>query len=349
MNGRDMAANAVIAKARAMYGKLLHVSQYAELARKQNLQEIATYLKESTSYGAELEDVRGSIIYRQQLETILRRHTLHQYARIAPYAADIKNGVPAYILMDAEIEMILRCLKGIVTVRQENFIADLPTFIQPYVGFRILSLANAHTVPQLIEILERTPYGLLLEKCAAKKEGLLYSNFAQAVYAWYFDTLMKRAHAYSKGKARKDLEDLIAARAESMNLCTVYRLKKFYQMPSEKIRGWLYPYRWRLSQKETNLLVESENAGIFLERLLHTSYGPWIDTQDLFLEGQLGRARQVQEEKMIHFSTDPHVIYTAFMLLCHTEMENIIRVIEGVHYGMKPEKIESLLSLGKKG
>ena len=72
-------------------------------------------------------------------------------------------------------------------------------------------------------------------------------------------------------------------------------------------------------------------------------------TQELFLEGQLNQARRVQEEKMIHFSTDPHVIYTAFMLLCHKEMENIIRVIEGVHYGMKPEKIESLLSLGKKG
>lgn len=344
-----MAANAVIAKGRAMYGQLLSFSQYAELARKQNLQEIATYLKESVSYGPELEDVRGSIIYRRQLETILRRHALHQYARIAPYGAGIKDGVPAYILMNAEIEMILRCLKGIVTVQQENYIADLPAFIQPYVGFRILSLANAHTVPQLIEILERTPYGPLLEKCAAKKEGPLYSTFVQTVYVWYFDTLMKRAHTYSKGKARKDLENLIAARAETMNLCSVYRLKKFYRMPSEKIRGWLYPYRWRLSQKETSLLAEAENADIFLQRLRQTSYGPWIDTQDLFLEGQLSRARQVQEEKMIHFSTDPHVIYTAYMLLCHKEVENIIRVIEGVHYGMKPEKIESLLSLGKKG
>ncbi len=348
MMGRDKAANAVIAKVRAMYGDLLTFSQYAELARKQNLQEIAAYLKESTPYGPELEDVRGSIIYRQQLETILRRHTLRQYARIAPYAAGIKNGVPAYILLDAEIEMILRCLKGIVTIQQENFIADLPAFIQPYVGFHVLSLANAHTVSQLIEILERTPYGPLLEKCAAQKEGPLYSRFVQMVYEWYFDTLMKRANA-SKGKARKDLESLISARAEIMNLSSVYRLKKFYQMPSEKIRGWLYPYHWRLSQKETDQLVQAENADIFLQRLLQTSYGPWIDTQELFLEGQLNQARRVQEEKMIHFSTDPHVIYTAFMLLCYKEMENIIRVIEGVHYGMKPEKIESLLSLGKKG
>ena len=113
-----------------------------------------------------------------------------QFARIAPYAAGIKNGVPAYILLDAEIEMILRCLKGIVTIQQENFIADLPAFIQPYVGFHVLSLANAHTVSQLIEILERTPYGPLLEKCAAQKEGPLYSRFVQMVYEWYFDTLM---------------------------------------------------------------------------------------------------------------------------------------------------------------
>lgn len=344
MSARNASANAVTAKTRSMYGKMLTASQYAELARKQNLQEIASYLKEHTHYGPALEDVRGSVIYRRQLETLLRRHVLFQYTRIIPFTGS-RSGVYSYILLDTEIDLILSCLGGLLSGRPEGFVAALPTFIQPHVGFDILALANANTLEQLAAVLQRTPYGKLIQECAGQGETPLYSACEHALRRWYFDTLLRRARDSSTGKALDELESLICGRAEIMNLCMIYRLKRFYHLPLEQIRRNLYPHRWRLSARELERLAAAENEEAFMRILRQTAYEPYIDLDDTFLEQQLDRARRRQERRLLRFSTDPQVIFTAFMLLSGKETENVVRVIEGVHYGMKPEKIESMLYL----
>ena len=66
-------ANAVISKARAMYGQMLSPAQYDDLLRKQNVQEISAYLREKTPYRAALEGVQDSTIHRRQLENLLHR------------------------------------------------------------------------------------------------------------------------------------------------------------------------------------------------------------------------------------------------------------------------------------
>lgn len=344
MSAANASANAVTAKARSMYGKMLTANQYAELSRKQTLQEIASFLKEHTHFGPDLEDVRGSIIYRRQLETLLRRHVFHQYMRLAPYAGS-RTGVYGYIVLETEIDLILSCLSQVLFGKGETFVAELSTFFQPYVGFDILALANVRTVEQLISVLDRTPYAPLLQRCIQRGEDPLYSACEHALRAWYFDALLGRARESSAGRAQKDLETLICGRAEVMNLCTIYRLKKFYRMPPDKIRRRLYPHRWRLSPRETERLLTADGEEAFLRLLRETAYGRYVDPDDSFLEEQLDRARRRQERRLLRFSTDPQVIYTAFMLLSDKETENVIRVIEGVHYGMKPEKIESLLYL----
>ena len=50
--------NAVAAKARAAFGRMLTSSQYDELLRKQSVQEISAYLREHTAYAQALEGVR---------------------------------------------------------------------------------------------------------------------------------------------------------------------------------------------------------------------------------------------------------------------------------------------------
>lgn len=344
MSASSASSNAVTAKARSMYGKMLTAQQYAELARKQNLQEIASYLKEHTHFGPELEDVRGSIIYRRQLETLLRRHVLHQYARLAPYAG-AGGGVYGYIVLDTEIDLILSCLSEVLSDKGESFAADLSTFPQPFVSFDILALAGVRTVEELVFALRKTPYGAILQKCASRGGEPLYGACEYALRSWYFDTLLDRAEKSAGGQARRDLEALICGRAEVMNLCTIYRLKKFYRLPPDKIRQRLYPHWWRLSPKDMERLLTAQGEEAFMRLLVQTAYGRFVDPEDTFLEEQLDKARRRQERRLLRFSTDPQVIYTAFMLLSGKETENVIRVIEGVHYGMKPEKIESLLYL----
>lgn len=116
-------ANAVISKARAMYGQMLSPAQYDDLLRKQNVQEISAYLREKTPYRAALEGVQDSTIHRRQLENLLHRDLFYQYVRLAKYVRE-KDSIYQYIVMDLEIELILSSLRNIISDEQEDFVAS---------------------------------------------------------------------------------------------------------------------------------------------------------------------------------------------------------------------------------
>ena len=152
-------ANAVISKARAMYGQMLSPAQYDDLLRKQNVQEISAYLREKTPYRAALEGVQDSTIHRRQLENLLHRDLFYQYVRLAKYVRE-KDSIYQYIVMDLEIELILSSLRNIISDEQEDFVASLPTFMQPYASFNILGLAGARSLDEVIEAVAGTAYAV---------------------------------------------------------------------------------------------------------------------------------------------------------------------------------------------
>lgn len=341
-------ANAVITKARSMYGHMLTREQYAELARKQNLQEISAYLREKTHFAKAMEDVRDSIIYRRQLETLLRQNELYQYTRLVHYVGE-KNGVYSQLIMNREIELILNCLREFLVIKSENYLSELPTFIQPYIGFDVLSLAQVKSMPQLIKLLERTPYADVLRRCWERLEKVgsesmvPYAVYEFALRKLYFTTMLQRARAASTGKARRELEELLITQAELMNIAAVYRLKTYFHLEPVRIREQLFPFYGKISEKNFERLVEAKDSADFLQLLQKTPFGRDFDPANKSIEEQAEHIRYKLDVRMLRFSTDPQVVYTAYMLLCDMETENVIRIIEGVHYGLAPEKIEGLL------
>ena len=101
--------NAVAAKARAAFGRMLTSSQYDELLRKH------------TAYAQALEGVQDSAIHRGRLETLLRRDLFYQYARLTHYVPGAGAGaIYGYIVPDMEIELILSALRVIISGSGDN-------------------------------------------------------------------------------------------------------------------------------------------------------------------------------------------------------------------------------------
>ena len=65
-------ANALLAKARAMYGDILTSEDYAELANCRSTQEFLNYLKNRTAYEMVLKDLPNVQMSRARLEAMLR-------------------------------------------------------------------------------------------------------------------------------------------------------------------------------------------------------------------------------------------------------------------------------------
>ena len=68
-----MASNAILAKARAMYGKSLSETDYKQLMDCRNVPEVAAYLKTRTCYKTVLTGLNESEVHRGQLEPMLRQ------------------------------------------------------------------------------------------------------------------------------------------------------------------------------------------------------------------------------------------------------------------------------------
>ncbi|MFR9189310.1 MAG: V-type ATPase subunit [Anaerotruncus massiliensis (ex Togo et al. 2019)] len=269
-------ANAVISKARAMYGQMLSPAQYDDLLRKQNVQEISAYLREKTPYRAALEGVQDSTIHRRQLENLLHRDLFYQYVRLAKYVRE-KDSIYQYIVMDLEIELILSSLRNIISDEQEDFVASLPTFMQPYASFNILGLAGARSLDEVIEAVAGTAYEPVLRRCQKQypPDGntLRYTRYELALRTCYFSTLLERAKRETRGRASAELRELITMRAELMNLNTIYRMKTYFQADADRIRVTMLPFYSRLRPRQLEEMVSARDTQAFLKLLSATPTG----------------------------------------------------------------------------
>ena len=69
----NASGNAVLAKARALYGRRLRAEDYRRLMGCRTMSELAAALKEQPLYSAALADVNPQYARRAQLESLLHR------------------------------------------------------------------------------------------------------------------------------------------------------------------------------------------------------------------------------------------------------------------------------------
>lgn len=339
--------NAVAAKARAAFGRMLTSSQYDELLRKQSVQEISAYLREHTAYAQALEGVQDSAIHRGRLETLLRRDLFYQYARLTHYVPGADAGaIYGYIVPDMEIELILSALRVIIS-GSGDLLAALPSFMQSYARFDLVALAQAKTLDGLIEAVRATPYEAILRACREQYPpqggSLRFTRYEVALRTYYFESMLLRA-ARAPKHAAKQLSGLIRMRAELMNLNTIFRMKTYFNADAGRIRATLLPYHWRIRPRQMQAMIEAKDTQAFMKLLSQTALGRQINPQAAFIELETERVRYHETLRTLRFATEPQVVYLAFMLLRAMETEDIIRIIEGVRYRLPPERIGAMLA-----
>lgn len=342
-------ANAVLSKVRGMYGRMLGPAQYEELLRKQSLQEISAYLREKTSYAHALAGVQDSSVHRGLLEDLLERDQFYQYERLIHYI-DPQKGIWRIITLNLEVELLLSCLRAIISGRPgTGLLADLPTALQPWVRFKMVDLARAQTVEQLAQVLKGTPYGPIFEELLRKYPPLpnrkvRYTSIEMGLRSVYFSTLLEWVDQWVRGEAAAQLRELIGLRAELLNLSALWRVKTYFPQVET---GWvqqMLPFRCKLTPREWQAMVKAKDRAA-LEALIRQS---WYGRRMPLEEGEpievlAGRLRCQVCRRMLRFSTDPQVVYTAYMMLRTMETEDIVRIIEGIRYKMPLDRIDKLL------
>ena len=103
----SQSANAILAKARAMYGKCLKEADYQGLLNCKSVTEIAAYLKQRTAYSSAISGMNENEIHRGQLETKLRQELYFDLFALSRYAHEDTLAFSDFVISKMEITRYL--------------------------------------------------------------------------------------------------------------------------------------------------------------------------------------------------------------------------------------------------
>lgn len=338
-------SQAMGAKAKAMYGEGLKESDYHELLRRNNVQEIASYLKNETSFRDVLSGINEATIHRGFLEILIRQKYYLDFLRLIKYGDVAKSKFYRYGIMTIEINQILFTIRNLNEPDRTNQIAQLPMFANSMTSFDMQVLVKITSFDELLEFFKRTPYYDILRPYRPKSaDDLDYASCEIALRKYYFRYINQLIAQEFTGQEREMLNDLFDTRIELENLSAIYRLKKYYKSTSAQIKKMINPTFLHIPKKMLFQWIESKSPDELLEAYKHSYYRIQFEQRDyVYIEHAMDRVQFETNKRILRFAQNPDITLVAYLTLLEIEIQNVIDIIEGVRYRVDRERIAKLL------
>ncbi|NLX93688.1 MAG: V-type ATPase subunit [Clostridiales bacterium] len=341
----SLSLNAVLAKAHAMYGRMLTPQNYMDLLACNNVGDVAAYLKTRTSYSDIFEGVATVTIPRGRLESLLKKRLFTQYASLCRYELSLGQDFYKYFIMNNDITQILNCLRLLGSGRSEESLFAVPAFFNERTPLDLYKLAGASSFSAMMAVLAGTEYAPLLapfEKQPLSSRSIL--DMEAVLFRHFYTELWRLSNKSFKGKHLEGVLDVLRLRADMRTVVSLYRLKKMLSADELLLRSFTMPAISGFTEKQLSMLIAAPSAGDMLKSLEHTVYGQQLKALDYeYVEVATHKILFNQSKKLFRFSTNATVVMFCYIFLAENEIENITHIVEGIRYDVPPEKIQALL------
>ena len=338
------ASNAVLSKARALYGKRIKEKNYIDLMGCSSVSEIASYLKYKTEYAYVLKDINENDIHRGYLETLLRRKLFLDFALLGRYDLSVGQHFLGYFVTRAEIEQIMYSLMLLSAGRTGEYIYSIPIFFESHTKIDLPALSGIKNYDDFLDIIKRSPYySILLPFKPAKGNLIDLTGIETELYTYLYKLVFEMINKYVWGKPRKQLIELFTSYIDLSNLIRIIRMKKFYNLSSEYIMSCLLPFG-KISANQLKSFVYSDNNSQMMLDMKETTIGRKWFSKGLDIVDKIPRyMRFVKSKHNIRFSTSPPVVMLSYIFLQEVELINIINIIEGIRYKLSIKEISKMI------
>ncbi|HEY8405403.1 MAG TPA: V-type ATPase subunit [Acholeplasma sp.] len=336
--------NALITKIKTMHAYDLKAEDYNELLKKRSISDMASYLKKHPAYRDILSTVSDATLNRSRLEEIIRRQKFNQIIKLIKFIRLKDKTFYQLNLLHREHEVILSMIRSFISHEPYDVIASLPHYFDQYSKIDFEEMAKATNLKELVASLQGTKYAKMLKGFeGVKNDDIKYYEFEALFehdyYKFAFDSIKKNY----KGRLREELENAFKSRVEMENMIKVYRLKKFYKVHDEDIKGILVPANRILEKKLDEIVAIKDPADIF-KKIIDMGLGQYIGEKDqVYLEYFADHLKYHIAQKFMYFATHPAKVFLAYSFLSELEVENLTHLIEGIRYQVPEEEIRTML------
>ena len=331
-------SNAVIAKARTVFGKQLTEADYIQMASKETVAEVCSYLKQTKCFGKVLAAVNPQTVHRGQLEALLRKSVFEVFESFHNFDFSESRFFFKYIVQRLEIEQILSAIHAETENSSDNYIAELPMFLTKHSKINLPALGTAGNIREILDLLSGTTYGELMEK--PMLSGADINELERILYTNYYYNMLKAAEKELKGSEKKELKKAILRSIDLENTVTVYRHNVFNS--SHSVSKNLLPFKYRLSPEVIDELAAEKDINRIAAELSKIGYATPEQPSES-IEQLTDRISLAAMKKSLRLSQSGAVVYFALSEMLGIQLGNVKTVIEGVRYQLSGNEILDLL------
>lgn len=337
-------ANAVYAKAHAMYGNRLKKQNYDELLNCRSIQELVNYLKTRTEYGTAFENV-PSDISAAQIEEMLRLHLLEKFESLCRYEISAGENVYEYFIIKNDIRQLLIMIRLLIIGTPEKYLNSLPPFFNKRSKLDLYGLAGVRSYDELLAVLDGSEYKSLLTPFRDNFSGKgIYIAIESALNNYLKEALHSVVDRKLGRKEKAQLHELVNYRLDMDTIVNIYRLIRLEDADETIIRNYINTKFTNFTQKEIDMLIDAPRARDMMRLMPETYYRrDFAKIEYDYLEGAVQRVMYDKFSKSMRYFTSPTAAMLCFVFLSENEVNNIIRIVEGIKYGIPAKNISAVL------
>ena len=327
--------NAVITKARAMYGKRLKQDDYLALISFKDISEAAGYLKQHPAYSKALSDINQQLIHRGHLEALIRREYYDEYARLCfnLFGGD-KKFLNLFVL-SYEMELLLLAVRNADTRRDDTEFGDFKSrYIDQHSELDFVKLLSIKGHSALLDELRDTKYYDILQPAMDKDQHIDYILAERLLSGNYYSKLRQNMKKNLDKPSAAIIQNLFGTVKDLNNLIRIYRLKNYYGADSTEIKlNLLRPY-YKLKEDMVDKLIAGDCSLISISKALGgTVYkGLIFGDKDRYIEDYADIRILEMAKRTLHFSSCAPAVVYSYMLFKRIEIKNIKIIIESLRY-----------------
>ena len=331
-----------MAKARSLYGRHITEEEYDTLAASRSVGEFAAVLKERERYKRALAEVNPAEIHRGSLESLISKENFNTSVRLCAFAGSGEKMLTAFVLVKAEIDQILRLVTLLNSGSAEEFIIDLPAFLINHASFNLLSLAGVRDFDSMLAVLTKTPYAKLLAGFKPNAEEVAdFRGIEYTLLLYYYKNIFKTIDKMLDLTAKTEMISLVKKEVDLLNFDSALRLKLYYNKSDAYIKSQMLPFYYRLKPGNIDPILAANSAHEMMDmfyKLSHSGSNPYK-----FDAAVYDRRTYRRVLHSLRFTTNSAVSIYSYIELSKIEVKNLFSIIEGIRYGVSPEKIKELV------
>lgn len=336
---------AVNAKIKALEGEFLKQDDYMNLLQKKSVADVARYLKDNTSYGKLLKNMRTDKAGRRDIEDILKRNMINNMDKLLHYFRhDYKDFIRSfYIKYEAEDLKVLA--REIFNGEKLDTMERPLSFLGKYSRIDSQKLLESKTVEELIYALKGSDFFEILKHLLKFKNENLF-RFEMAIDTGYFSIIESRRKYISKQESEV-LKKWEGMAADLYNIQWIYRGKKFYAISPEELLNYTINFGDKLNFDARRAMCYAKS----LEQLYHMAtdvgYGFLFKkeemSRDIYMERRINRFMYYKLKTLARKHPMSIMQTTEYMISFEFEIRDIVSIIESIRYDMQPEQAKKFL------